>query len=297
MTAPQSTSSVTVVGLGPMGIALAETLLQQGHSLTVWNRTPGKADGLIARGVHRAGSITEAISASAVTLLCLKDYDTVYDIFDAADDALRGSVLVNLNSGTPSEAHAAAEWAAKAGADYLDGAIMVPPFLVGNPESVFLYSGSREVFDKHHATLATLGNPRYLGADTGLAVLYNTALLDLMYATINGFLHAAALVGSANVAAETFAELALDWFLPFVVTPYLVQQAPNLDKANYPGDFGTMEMNLNGLEHIIRTSVEQGIQPDLPQLMRAFGERASAEGYRTNNYLSVFEVFKRSTSA
>ncbi len=280
-----------------MGIALAETLLRQGHSLTVWNRTPEKADGLVAHGAHRAASITEAISASEVILLCLKDYDTIYDIFDAADHALRGSVLVNLNSGTPTEAHAAAAWAAKTGAAYLDGAIMVPPFLVGNPESVFLYSGPRQIFDQHHAVLATLGDPRYLGADTGLAVLYNTALLDLMYATMNGFLHAAALVGSANVAAETFAELALDWFVPFVVTPSLVEQAPNLDKANYPGDFGTMEMNLNALDHITRTSVEQGIQPDLPQLMRAFGERATAKGYRTNNYLAVFEIFKQSSGA
>ncbi len=42
-----------------------------------------------------------------------------------------------------------AGWAAERGVSYLDGAIMVPPPMVGQPGSVFLYSGSREVFDEH----------------------------------------------------------------------------------------------------------------------------------------------------
>ncbi len=40
--------------------------------------------------------------------MCLKDYETMYEVFGSAGDALRGRVLVNLNSGTPEEARAAA---------------------------------------------------------------------------------------------------------------------------------------------------------------------------------------------
>jgi 3-hydroxyisobutyrate dehydrogenase-like beta-hydroxyacid dehydrogenase len=199
MTTQQSThqlgTDVTVVGLGPMGKALAETLLAQGHPLTVWNRTPGKADGLVARGAHRAATVADAVAASPLTVMCLKDYDTLYRVLEPAGDALAGRTLVNLNSGTPEEARAAVVWADERDVEYLDGAIMVPPPLVGQPDSVFLYSGSRDVFDKHRAVLAALGDPRHLGSDPGLAVLYNTALLDMMYATLNGWLHATALVG------------------------------------------------------------------------------------------------------
>ncbi|WP_405795628.1 NAD(P)-dependent oxidoreductase [Streptomyces sp. NBC_01506] len=288
---------VTVIGLGPMGLALAETLLAHGHPTTVWNRTPENANSLVTKGAHRAGTVAEAVSASPVTVVCLKDYDTAYAVLDSAGDALEGRVLVNLNSGTPKEAHAAVSWATERGADYLDGAIMVPPPLVGHPDSVFLYSGSQDVFDKHRATLASLGDPRYLGSDPGLAVLYNAALLEMMYATMNGFLHATALVGSANVSAVTFADLALNWFMPTVVDSTLTEQAPDLDKGNYPGDLGTMEMNLNALEHITRTSVEQGIHSDQPRLMKTIAEQAIAEGYSGKNYLAVFEVFKKATQA
>ncbi|GAA2805498.1 NAD(P)-binding domain-containing protein [Kribbella solani] len=278
-----------------MGAALAAAFLDHGHPTTVWNRSPQKADDLVAKGAHRASTVIEAVSAGPMIIVCVKDYETMHEILGAAGDTLNGRVLVNLNSGTPSQARAAVGWATERGAGYLDGAIMVPPPLVGHPGSVFLYSGSPGVFDQHRQTLASVGDPRYLGSDPSLAVLYNAALLDMMYATMNGFLHATALVGSANVSAVEFAEHALGWFMPTVVDSVLAEQAPELDKGNYPGDLGTLEMNLNALEHITQASVEQGVHSDQPRLMKEIAERAITDGYGGKNYLAVFEIFKQAT--
>lgn len=41
---------VAVLGLGEMGSALAGAFLDGGHPTTVWNRTPGKGEGLVAKG-------------------------------------------------------------------------------------------------------------------------------------------------------------------------------------------------------------------------------------------------------
>ncbi|MEU3706225.1 NAD(P)-binding domain-containing protein [Streptomyces anulatus] len=291
-TRPQD-NPVTVMGLGPMGLALAEALLKNGHPTTVWNRTPEKARDLVARGARLAASAADAVTAGPLTVVCLKDYATLYEVLDPAGGAPAGRTLVNLNSGTPNEAHAAASWAAERGVAYLDGAVMVPPPLVGDPGSVFLYSGPREVFDAHRATLASLGDPRHLGSDPGLAVLHNAALLGLMYATMNGFLHATALVGSAGVPAADFADLAVNWFLPTVVDATLVEQAPDLDAGHYPGDLGTLHMNLNALEHIALTCEEQGVHTAQPRLMREIAARAIEDGQGASNYLAVFEVFKK----
>lgn len=290
----QNSTAVTVVGLGPMGLVLAETLLGKGLTLTVWNRTPGKADALAAKGARRAATVAEAVAASPVTILCLNDYPTMHRVLDAAGAAFQGRTLVNLTSGTPAEARDTADWAAGRGVGYLDGAIMVPPPLVGEPGSVFLYAGPQDVFDRHRETLALLGDPRHLGADPGLAVLFNTAMLEMMYATVNGFLHAAALVGSAGVPAAEFSELALGWFMPAVLNPaWLAQQAPSLDEGAYPGDLGTLQMNFNALEHILRTSAEQGIHSEQPRLMKELAERAIAEGHGSENYFAMFEIFKQ----
>ncbi|WP_434600677.1 hypothetical protein [Streptomyces sp. A5-4] len=77
----------------------------------------------------------------------------------------------------------------------------------------------------------------------------------------------------------------------------LIEQASDLDRGNYPGDLGTMEMNLNALEHITRTCVEQGIHTDRPQLMKEIAEQAIAEGHSGMNYLAVYEDFKRAAHA
>ncbi|WP_431927521.1 NAD(P)-binding domain-containing protein [Amycolatopsis tucumanensis] len=78
----------------PPCFALAETLHSRGHSATVWNDTPERADGLVAAGVRRAATVAEAVAASPVTIMCLKDYETMYEIFDSAGHALRGRTLV-----------------------------------------------------------------------------------------------------------------------------------------------------------------------------------------------------------
>ncbi|WP_433697394.1 NAD(P)-dependent oxidoreductase [Nocardiopsis sp. CA-288880] len=284
---------VALVGLGPMGVALGEALLRRGHPLTVWNRTPGRAGALVARGARLAPTAAEAVAAAPVTVVCLKDYATTHEVLGAADGTLRGRTLVNLASGTPAEAREAVDRAAAHGAEYLDGAIMVPPPLVGQPGAVFLYSGAQEPFDRHRAVLESMGDPRHLGADPGLAVLYNTALLEMMYTTMNGFLHAAALVGSAGVTAARFSELALGWFMPVILDASFAQQAPDLDRGHYPGDEGTLEMNLNALEHIVRTSEEQGVHTAQPRLLVEIAEAAVARGHGADNYLAVFEVLRR----
>ena len=50
-TAPRN---VSVIGLGLMGSALAEALLNAGHEVTVWNRTPAKAEPLTSKGASVA---------------------------------------------------------------------------------------------------------------------------------------------------------------------------------------------------------------------------------------------------
>jgi 3-hydroxyisobutyrate dehydrogenase-like beta-hydroxyacid dehydrogenase len=291
----QDRAPVTVVGLGPMGAALAGAFLNHGHPITVWNRSRGKADNLVAQGAHWATTVTDAVTASTVIVVCVKDYETMYAILEPAAGALAGRVVVNLNSGTPEQARAATAWATERGIEYLDGAIMVPPPLIGLPGSVLLYSGPEAVFAANQPTLTSVGSATYLGTDPGLAVLYNTALLGLMYSTLNGFLHAAALVGTAQVGASTFAEVAIDWFLPSVVGEILETEAPAIDKGHYPGELGSMQMNLTALDHIVRTSVEQGVDIEIPSHNKEIVDRAITAGFGANNYMAVIELLKRPT--
>jgi 3-hydroxyisobutyrate dehydrogenase-like beta-hydroxyacid dehydrogenase len=71
---------VTVLGLGSMGQALARAFSAAGHPVTVWNRTPGKAEPLMAEGATLAPDAAGAVAASPLTIVCLLDASTVLKV-------------------------------------------------------------------------------------------------------------------------------------------------------------------------------------------------------------------------
>lgn len=76
------------IGLGNMGAAIAPNLVKAGHEVAVWNRSPKKADPLVAIGARRAATPYEAGQAEVVFTML-------------ADDAAVESVLESLLSGLP----------------------------------------------------------------------------------------------------------------------------------------------------------------------------------------------------
>ncbi|HEY0043981.1 MAG TPA: NAD(P)-dependent oxidoreductase [Allosphingosinicella sp.] len=61
------------IGLGQMGVAMAANLLEAGHELTVWNRSPEKAAALVGQGARQAGSPAEAAAGEAVITMLADD--------------------------------------------------------------------------------------------------------------------------------------------------------------------------------------------------------------------------------
>jgi len=53
---------VAVLGMGRMGRAIAGKVLDGGHRMTVWNRSPGKAGEIVSAGAREAPSIADAAS-------------------------------------------------------------------------------------------------------------------------------------------------------------------------------------------------------------------------------------------
>jgi len=64
-------AKVAFLGLGQMGTPMATRLLQAGHELTVWNRTPDRAKPLAAGGATVAGSPAEAGAGAAFAITML----------------------------------------------------------------------------------------------------------------------------------------------------------------------------------------------------------------------------------
>lgn len=263
MSEQDALTPVTVVGLGAMGKALAAALLKAGHRTTVWNRSAAKADTLVADGAVRAGSITDAITASPVVIVCLLDYGVMHEVLAPAADALSGRLLVNLSNGTPEQGRETAVWAAGHGADYLDGGIMAVPPMIGHPEALVLYSGSKPAFDQHEGLLGRLGGSRYLGTDAGLAALYDLALLIEMYGQAAGDRHSLALVGTERADLADFtSSLLIPWLTAMTIgLPALAEQTDTVREAEDP--VSPESMQAVAIANIAEASAGQGVDGEL----------------------------------
>jgi 3-hydroxyisobutyrate dehydrogenase-like beta-hydroxyacid dehydrogenase len=292
MNTSRDQNSVTVIGLGLMGQALAEAFLREGYPTTVWNRTAARAEQLVAQGAKLADSVGDAVEASALVIVCVSDYDAVHELLDPLGEAFDGRVLVNLTSGTSQRARETAVWAERRGATYLDGAIMDIPQAIGTADALLLYSGPRPAFDLHEQALRSLGGgTTYLGDDHGLSSLYDVAVLSLMWNILNGFLQGAALLGAAGVDAATFAPMAKLGI--GTIADWLAGYAQQIDDGTYPALDSTIDTHLAAMDHLIHESESLGVSAELPRFIKALTDRAVAEGHGGSGYPAMIEQFRK----
>jgi 3-hydroxyisobutyrate dehydrogenase len=88
--------NIAILGIGRMGGAIAERLLDQGHTVTVWNRTPAKADKLVARGAKLASTPAQAVAPSDVVLSVLTDAKAIEQTYAGAGGVLSGNIQGKL---------------------------------------------------------------------------------------------------------------------------------------------------------------------------------------------------------
>ncbi|CAM00703.1 3-hydroxyisobutyrate dehydrogenase-like beta-hydroxyacid dehydrogenase [Saccharopolyspora erythraea NRRL 2338] len=281
--------SLTLLGLGAMGTALARTWIATGYSLTVWNRTPARAEALAAEGATVAATAAEAVAANRLVVACLLDDASVGDTLAEAD--LTGKDLVNLTTGTPGQARERAAWARERGARFLDGGIMAVPPMIGVPESggYVFYSGSRALFDEHREALAVPTGTDYVGEDAGFAALQDVALLSAMNGMFAGISHAFALVKREDVELADFAPLLVSWLT--AMAPAAHQTAVQLESGDYTqGVVSNLAMQAAGNATLLRTAEEQRVSPELLTPFMALMERRVADGHGDEDGTGVVDL-------
>ena len=157
-------STIAVLGLGAMGSAMAARLLDAGHDLTVWNRTPGRDGGLVSAGARRGETPADAVRDAEVVVTMLTDppaLDAVLFGPDGASYAIPDTAtLIEMSTVGPTAIASAAE---RLSVPVLDAPVLGSVPSVETGKLVILVGGDRAVFDRHIELLSILGTPIYLG--------------------------------------------------------------------------------------------------------------------------------------
>ncbi len=197
---------ISVLGIGLMGLPMAQRLMEADHSLTVYNRTASKLALLQAAGATIAPSVAAAIAASDCIILMLTDAAAIRELLlaDSSRSHLAGRTVIQMGTIAPIESQTIRDQVVAAGGDYLEA-----PVLGSIPEArsgslIVMVGAEPEQFAHWLALLKTFGpEPLLLGA-VGSAAAVKLALNQLIGALTSAFAVSLGLILRQGVDPASF---------------------------------------------------------------------------------------------
>jgi len=176
-------AKIAFLGLGQMGAPMATRLLQAGHELTVWNRTPDRAKPLAAAGATVARSPAEAGAGAALAITMLATPEALKDVVLGAEHGLvralgPGQMYIDMSTVGPHTVRSIA-------AQFPQGVAVVDAPVRGSVSQAaegrleIFVGASDEDFERARPILASLGSVGHvggLGAGAAMKLVANLAL-------------------------------------------------------------------------------------------------------------------------
>lgn len=286
-------STVSMIGLGNMGSALANAIADAGHGLTVWNRSDAKCQALADQGATVAASVGEAVSKSDVIVVCVRGYDVALELFGdpAIAESLAGKTLIQLGHGIPTEVADAADWFTDQGAAYLDGSIMTLPDAVGTADCQVLVSGDPGAFEQCEPVLDAIGGDiKFLGPDPTASAVINASGLGFVYVAAHAFVSAAAMCDASGAPLDLLADVV--GTLTKQMPPLFGEYVDMIAAGSYDSTSLRLASGAENLQAITEFGQTSGVNTDLfESALRTFNASAAA-GHGTN-LAAIFETVKR----
>ncbi len=149
------------VGLGTMGAAMAANLRRAGFEVTVWNRTPGRADQLVELGAREAATPAAVAAASDVVVCCVSDTPDVEAVLFGDDGVaagmVRGGLVIDCSTISPSATAAFARRLADQGIQLVDAPVSGGSEGARNATLTIFVGGEPEAIERARPVLEALG--------------------------------------------------------------------------------------------------------------------------------------------
>ncbi|RJS16736.1 NAD(P)-dependent oxidoreductase [Corallococcus sp. H22C18031201] len=283
-------TKLAVIGSGLMGTALARAFAAAGHEVAVWNRTHAKAQA-VSGGTQAFEDLREAVSGRELVIVSLSNYAACAELFASPSiaAALTGTTLVQLTSGSPSDARSGAEWAQAHGVNYLDAAILAYPSFVATDYATVFYAGPRALFERHREALQAIAmNSVYVAEAIGSAATLDCAILEAYYGGSLAVLHAASMCKAEGLDPKLFFAQKHSFLGLISVTADAAQGM--VERDDFTGDQCSLNTHVAAIEHIVRLSRDARISARFPLELLANYRRALGAGLGEQELPAVFRT-------
>jgi len=253
-------SKIAFLGTGLMGAPMCRCLLQAGFDLTVWNRSPAKAEALHENGAAVADSPVEAVTSAEVVITMLSDGPVVADVmFDegAAAAIAEGATRIDMSSIGADEAMDHAKRHLASGVAYLDAPVSGGTKGAAAGELAIMAGGAGETFAAMEPVFAAMGRATHVGPN-GCGQLSKLANQVIVAITIGAVSEAFILAGGGG-ADRAHIRTALQG--GFASSRILTEHGQRMVERNFePG--GPAKFQVKDLKNALAAAERLGL--DLP---------------------------------
>jgi 3-hydroxyisobutyrate dehydrogenase-like beta-hydroxyacid dehydrogenase len=202
---------VGFIGLGHMGVGIAANLLRAGHCVTVYNRTPAKAEALVAQGATRASRIADACRGEAVITM-LADDDAVADVVlgegGVVESLSTGALHVSSSTISISMSERLATAHAKAGQRFVTAPVFGRPDMAAAGRLFIAAAGEPAAVAAAAPLFDAIGQKTFIVSETPKAAnLVKLSGNFLIAAAIEALGEAIALVGKGGVERHQYVDM------------------------------------------------------------------------------------------
>jgi 3-hydroxyisobutyrate dehydrogenase len=281
--------TITLLGTGLLGRAIAERLQSVGHTVTVYNRTTTKALPLQACGITVVTRPEEAIAQADCVVLMLADAAAIRAVLltPAALAVHRDKTVIQMGTIAPGESLALQAEIERVGGSYCEAPVLGSLAEAQAGTLLMMVGGTEGQFVQWAPLFRSLcREPRLIGP-VGKAASLKLALNQLIVAEISAFALSLGLVQRAGVPVDTFMAILRESVL---FAPAFEKKLPRLLIRDYQHpNFSTRHL-LKDAELFLREASGYALTTSSLEGIRPLLERTIEQGLGDSDYSAIFEI-------
>jgi 3-hydroxyisobutyrate dehydrogenase-like beta-hydroxyacid dehydrogenase len=276
-------TTVAVVGLGGMGSRIARGLLDAGHQVVVWNRTPAKAAELVELGARLAESPADAARQADAVITMLADPAALWAVVEGPNGIGAGAestTVIEMSTVGPTAVSRLATLLPP-GTGLLDAPVLGSLLEVEAGSLTIFVGGPEPLVERWSPVLSALGTPLHVGPQGSGAAAKLVANLTL-FGAVGALGEALALAQGLGLSREaTFNVLAAS---PLAGQAERRREA--IETGEYPRRF-PLSLAIKDLDLISEAAAASGVDLRLAAAARSWLAEADDAGWGDRDYAEV----------
>jgi 3-hydroxyisobutyrate dehydrogenase-like beta-hydroxyacid dehydrogenase len=277
--------TVGLIGLGNMGTAIAERLLEAGYPLLVTNRTREKAVALQARGAVVASTPRDLAAQVDVIVTSLADDDALEAVAkDVVASARPDSVLVDVSTVSAAVSARVASLAEAADVAYLRAPVSGNPSVVRAGNLTFIVSGARETLERVEPVIRAIGPTIHHVGDGEQARIVKLAINSMIAGLAQLMAEALVLGEGAGVSRAALLDVMGS---SAAGAPFVKYKTEPLLRDDFSATFTTALMEKD-IDLVLDAADEAGVELPIAREMKRRLRAAVEAGYADDDFIALF---------